>query len=119
MNTIMCFFSFFVHRNVKTRVEWKKHLGSNKGPVLCLFFGRHLSPCENRSDNSILRVCVRVRSKMMDVCGEAESRLAAELMQHEYQIERDILDPLNQLAEVTHCSSLHTVVMTDDLHARI
>ncbi|XP_044036895.1 rho GTPase-activating protein 17b isoform X8 [Siniperca chuatsi] len=38
--------------------------------------------------------------KMMDVCGEAESRLATELMQHEVQIERDILDPLNQLAEV-------------------
>ncbi|XP_056144184.1 rho GTPase-activating protein 17b isoform X3 [Lampris incognitus] len=38
--------------------------------------------------------------KMMDVCGEAESRLASELMQHEMQIERDILDPLNQLAEV-------------------
>ncbi|XP_041672829.1 rho GTPase-activating protein 17b isoform X3 [Cheilinus undulatus] len=38
--------------------------------------------------------------KMMDVCGEAESRLATELMQHEVQIERDILEPLNQLAEV-------------------
>uniref|UniRef100_UPI0037E7BCC1 rho GTPase-activating protein 17b isoform X3 n=1 Tax=Semicossyphus pulcher TaxID=241346 RepID=UPI0037E7BCC1 len=38
--------------------------------------------------------------KMMDVCGEAESRLATELMQHEVQIERDILDPLNQLAEL-------------------
>ncbi|KAM4531126.1 rho GTPase-activating protein 17b isoform 1-T1 [Odontesthes bonariensis] len=38
--------------------------------------------------------------KMMDVCGEAENRLATELMQHELQIERDILDPLNQLAEV-------------------
>lgn len=37
---------------------------------------------------------------MMDVCGEAESRLATELMQHEVQIERDILEPLNQLAEV-------------------
>ncbi|CAB1448068.1 unnamed protein product [Pleuronectes platessa] len=38
--------------------------------------------------------------KMMDVCGEAESRLATELMQHEVQLERDILDPLNQVAEV-------------------
>ncbi|XP_031168323.1 rho GTPase-activating protein 17b isoform X3 [Sander lucioperca] len=38
--------------------------------------------------------------KMMDVCGEAESRLAAELMHYEVQIERDIMDPLNQLAEV-------------------
>lgn len=45
-------------------------------------------------------VCVCVNSKMMDVCGEAESRLASELMQYEVQIERDILDPLNTLAEV-------------------
>lgn len=39
--------------------------------------------------------------KMMEVCGEAENRLASELMQHEIQIEKDILDPLNQLAEVS------------------
>ncbi|XP_077388993.1 rho GTPase-activating protein 17b isoform X1 [Festucalex cinctus] len=38
--------------------------------------------------------------KMMDVCGEAESKLARELMQHEVQIESDVLDPLNTLAEV-------------------
>ncbi|XP_007557428.1 rho GTPase-activating protein 17b isoform X3 [Poecilia latipinna] len=38
--------------------------------------------------------------KMLEVCGETESRLATELMQHELQIEKDILDPLNQLAEV-------------------
>ncbi|XP_047183584.1 rho GTPase-activating protein 17a isoform X4 [Scophthalmus maximus] len=38
--------------------------------------------------------------KMMEVCGEAENRLASELMQHELQIEKDVLDPLSQLAEV-------------------
>ncbi|CAG11439.1 unnamed protein product, partial [Tetraodon nigroviridis] len=38
--------------------------------------------------------------KMMEACGEAEGRLATELMQYEVQVERDILDPLNQLAEV-------------------
>uniref|UniRef100_A0A8C8GYB9 Rho GTPase-activating protein 17 n=1 Tax=Oncorhynchus tshawytscha TaxID=74940 RepID=A0A8C8GYB9_ONCTS len=38
--------------------------------------------------------------KMMEVCGEAENRLASELLQHEVQIEKDVLDPLNQLAEV-------------------
>ncbi|XP_013882507.1 rho GTPase-activating protein 17b isoform X2 [Austrofundulus limnaeus] len=38
--------------------------------------------------------------KMMEVCGEAESRLASELMQHEVHIEKEVLDPLNQLAEV-------------------
>ncbi|XP_035515264.1 rho GTPase-activating protein 17a isoform X1 [Morone saxatilis] len=38
--------------------------------------------------------------KMMEVCGEAENRLASELMQHELQMEKDVLDPLSQLAEV-------------------
>ncbi|XP_034563608.1 rho GTPase-activating protein 17a isoform X5 [Notolabrus celidotus] len=38
--------------------------------------------------------------KMMEVCGDAENRLASELMQHELQIEKDVLDPLSQLAEV-------------------
>lgn len=58
---------------------------------------------------------VCMRSKMMDVCGEAESRLATELMQHELQIERDILDPLNHLAEVKktkkHRRSLTVIVV--------
>ncbi len=36
----------------------------------------------------------------MDVCGEAENKLALEQSQHEVQLERDILEPLNQLAEV-------------------
>ncbi|KAJ8345026.1 hypothetical protein SKAU_G00292190 [Synaphobranchus kaupii] len=38
--------------------------------------------------------------KMMGICGEAENKLAIELIQHEGQIQRDILEPLNQLAEV-------------------
>ncbi|MEQ2181453.1 Rho GTPase-activating protein 17 [Goodea atripinnis] len=38
--------------------------------------------------------------KMLEVCGETENQLATELMQHELQIEKDIMDPLNQLAEV-------------------
>ncbi|XP_034049510.1 rho GTPase-activating protein 17a isoform X3 [Thalassophryne amazonica] len=38
--------------------------------------------------------------KMMEVCGEAENRLASELMQHELQLEKDVLDPLSQLSEV-------------------
>lgn len=45
----------------------------------------------------------------MEVCGDAENRLASELMQHEVQIEKDILDPLNQLAEVRH-SYLHLLL---------
>ena len=46
-------------------------------------------------------VCMGYRRKMMEVCGEAENRLASELMHHELQVEKDCLDPLNQLAEVT------------------
>ncbi|XP_026772620.2 rho GTPase-activating protein 17b isoform X5 [Pangasianodon hypophthalmus] len=38
--------------------------------------------------------------KMMEVCGDAESKLAYEQSQHEVQLEREVLDPLNQLAEV-------------------
>uniref|UniRef100_A0A8C1BRY6 Rho GTPase activating protein 17a n=1 Tax=Cyprinus carpio carpio TaxID=630221 RepID=A0A8C1BRY6_CYPCA len=38
--------------------------------------------------------------KMMEMCGDAENRLASELMQHEMNIEKEILDPLNQLAEL-------------------
>lgn len=79
-----------------------------------LVLQEHCPHCEKSSDNR--RVCIHshfcVSSKMMDVCGEAESRLATELMQHEVQIERDILDPLNQLAEVkTKQLHLHTEVM--------
>ncbi|XP_056309259.1 rho GTPase-activating protein 17b isoform X3 [Danio aesculapii] len=38
--------------------------------------------------------------KMMDICGDAENKLAFEQSQHEVLLEKDILDPLNQLAEV-------------------
>lgn len=43
---------------------------------------------------------------MMEVCGEAENKLAFEQSQHEVQLERDILDPLNQLAEVCNAKDL-------------
>ncbi|XP_063046717.1 rho GTPase-activating protein 17b isoform X2 [Engraulis encrasicolus] len=38
--------------------------------------------------------------KMLDLCGEAEDKLAYDQSEHEVTIQRDILDPLNQLAEV-------------------
>lgn len=38
---------------------------------------------------------------MIEVCGEAESKLALEQSQHEVQLEKEVLDPLNQLAEVS------------------
>lgn len=37
---------------------------------------------------------------MMDVCGDALGKVATVLMNYEVQVERDILDPLNQLTEV-------------------
>ncbi|XP_078520952.1 rho GTPase-activating protein 17 isoform X4 [Lissotriton helveticus] len=37
--------------------------------------------------------------KMLDSCGEAESKLAMELSQHEVQLEKEILEPLNLLTE--------------------
>uniref|UniRef100_A0A671W0G3 Rho GTPase-activating protein 17 n=1 Tax=Sparus aurata TaxID=8175 RepID=A0A671W0G3_SPAAU len=46
--------------------------------------------------------------KMMEVCGDAENRLASELMQHELQIEKDVLDPLSQLAEVRNLTATQT-----------
>lgn len=39
---------------------------------------------------------------MLDTCGDAENRLAMELSQHEVQIEREVLDPLCLLTEVSH-----------------
>ncbi|KAM4631537.1 rho GTPase-activating protein 17 isoform 1-T2 [Discoglossus pictus] len=49
--------------------------------------------CTQLSDDTLL-------GKTLYSCGDAEHRLAQELSQHEIQIERDILDPLYQLAEV-------------------
>ncbi|XP_063790809.1 rho GTPase-activating protein 17 isoform X2 [Pseudophryne corroboree] len=49
--------------------------------------------CAQLSDETLL-------GKTLYSCGEAEQRLAQELSQHEIQIEKDILDPFNQLTEV-------------------
>uniref|UniRef100_A0A672MR07 Rho GTPase-activating protein 17-like n=1 Tax=Sinocyclocheilus grahami TaxID=75366 RepID=A0A672MR07_SINGR len=48
--------------------------------------------------------------KMMEVCGEAESKLALEQSQHEVQVERDILEPLNQLAEVCKAKDMQIII---------
>lgn len=59
----------------------------------------------------------------MEVCGEAENRLASELMQHELQIEKDVLDPLSQLAEVRGlaivCSLLFAVATRSPKFAEV
>lgn len=45
---------------------------------------------------------------MLKLCGETEERLAQELIQFEFQIERDVVEPLCLIAEVrlsgTSCS---------------
>lgn len=38
--------------------------------------------------------------KMLKLCGETEERLAQELIQFEFQIERDVVEPLCVIAEV-------------------
>lgn len=55
-------------------------------------------------------LCVCVCRKMMEVCGEAENRLASVQMQHEVHIEKEILDPLNQLTEVKQTLSLFSLI---------
>ncbi|CAJ0915394.1 unnamed protein product [Ranitomeya imitator] len=49
--------------------------------------------CGQLSDETLL-------GKTLNSCGDAELRLAQELSQHEFQIEKDVLEPLNQLTEV-------------------
>lgn len=41
------------------------------------------------------------RRKMLKLCGETEENLAQELIQFEFQIERDVVEPLCVIAEVT------------------
>lgn len=60
----------------------------------------------------LIFVSISVNSKMMDMCCEAESKLATELMYHEVQLERDILEPLNQLAEVKHTHTINDEYIT-------
>lgn len=42
-----------------------------------------------------------VSRKMLETCGDAENLLAMELSHHEVQVEKDILEPLSQLTEVS------------------
>lgn len=45
---------------------------------------------------------------MLKLCGETEERLAQELIQFEFQIERDVVEPLYVLAEVSQRSGYLT-----------
>ncbi|NXA38310.1 RHG17 protein, partial [Eudromia elegans] len=55
---------------------------------------------QNMQEGSVQLSDETLLGKMLDTCGEAENKLAMELSQHEVQIEKEILDPLNQLTEV-------------------
>lgn len=44
---------------------------------------------------------------MLKLCGETEEKLAQELIQFEFQIERDVVEPLYVLAEVSQNCHLH------------
>ncbi|XP_072273645.1 rho GTPase-activating protein 17 isoform X2 [Pyxicephalus adspersus] len=52
-----------------------------------------LEGCTQLSDETLL-------GKTLSSCAEAEQRLAQELSYHEMQIEKDVLEPINQLTEV-------------------
>lgn len=47
-------------------------------------------------------------SKMLKLCGETEEKLAQELLVFECQMERDVVDPLYSLAEVSVPLSQHS-----------
>ncbi|NWZ45625.1 RHG17 protein, partial [Brachypodius atriceps] len=54
---------------------------------------------QNMQEGSIQLSDETLLGKMLDTCGDAESKLAMELSQHEVQIEREVLDPLCLLTE--------------------
>lgn len=53
---------------------------------------------------------------MLQMCGETEEKLAQELIQFEFQIERDVVEPLYVLAEVSRrCSYLMHLLHPPDM----
>ncbi|XP_058705383.1 rho GTPase-activating protein 17 isoform X5 [Poecile atricapillus] len=54
---------------------------------------------QNMQEGSIQLSDETLLGKMLDTCGDAESKLAMELSQHEVQIEREVIDPLCLLTE--------------------
>lgn len=42
---------------------------------------------------------------MLETCGDAENQLALELSQHEVFVEKEIVDPLYGIAEVSSCAA--------------
>lgn len=56
-----------------------------------------VAPCPLGYSVRIFPLCCR---KMLKLCGEAEDKLAQELIHFELQVERDVIEPLFLLAEV-------------------
>uniref|UniRef100_A0A8D2PAV0 Rho GTPase activating protein 17 n=1 Tax=Zosterops lateralis melanops TaxID=1220523 RepID=A0A8D2PAV0_ZOSLA len=56
---------------------------------------------QNMQEGSIQLSDETLLGKMLDTCGDAENKLAMELSQHEVQIEREVIDPLCLLTEVS------------------
>nr|XP_025045798.1 rho GTPase-activating protein 17 isoform X7 [Pelodiscus sinensis] len=54
---------------------------------------------QNMQEGSVQLTDDTLLGKMLDTCGDAENKLAVELSHHEVQIEKDVLEPLNQLTE--------------------
>ncbi|XP_038276355.1 rho GTPase-activating protein 17 isoform X9 [Dermochelys coriacea] len=54
---------------------------------------------QNMQEGSVQLSDDTLLGKLLDTCGDAENKLAAELSHHEVQIEKEILDPLSQLTE--------------------
>lgn len=62
--------------------------------------GCGMAACPPHSPRSAQRCRCPCR-KMLRLCGEAEDRLAQELIHFELQVERDVIEPLFVLAEVS------------------
>ncbi|KAL8174961.1 UNVERIFIED_CONTAM: Rho GTPase-activating protein 17 [Gekko kuhli] len=55
---------------------------------------------QNMLDGAVQLSDETLLGKMLETCGDAENKLATELSYHEVQVEKEILEPINQLTEV-------------------
>uniref|UniRef100_A0AAQ4QN93 Rho GTPase-activating protein 44 n=1 Tax=Gasterosteus aculeatus aculeatus TaxID=481459 RepID=A0AAQ4QN93_GASAC len=102
------------NQTVEKRLDLVKQVthGTHKKLTACLQ-GQQGADIEKRSKKlplTILAQCMvegaavlgddSLLGKMLKLCGETEEKLAEELIQFEFQIERDVVEPLYVLAEV-------------------
>uniref|UniRef100_A0A8C1DSJ5 Rho GTPase activating protein 17b n=1 Tax=Cyprinus carpio carpio TaxID=630221 RepID=A0A8C1DSJ5_CYPCA len=86
---------------IERRLENMRLVSHNvyKKMVMCLQGNMGSDVDKRHVSNSCLYISNSLHKKA-SFCGEAENKLALEQSQHEVQLEREILEPLNQLAEV-------------------